>query len=201
MGKIIEFGASFNPPGNHHSIIAKRLIEIFDKVIIAPCGIRLDKPSTAAASPFHRKEMIKLAFADIPSLEIDFYDLDNNTFTPTWMLDKRYKDRFPGSEIWHMIGGDLIFGGRNSNSEIQRIWDRGNEIWKDLNWAVIDHSDYPIDPRDLPPRNMLVKMNAFRGRSTVIRRRLTSGQPIDDLVRPEVAEYIYENRLYSPDPK
>lgn len=201
MNKVIEFGASFNPPGNHHIIIAKKLTEIFEKVIIVPCGIRSDKPSTAAAPPTHRKEMVKLAFSDIPNLEIDFYDFDNNVFTPTWMLDQRYKQKFPGSEIWHMVGGDLIFGGRNSKSEIQQIWNKGPEIWNKLNWAVIDHHDYPIDERDLPPHNMIVKMEAFRGRSTLVRRRRIFGQDIDDLVSSKVAEYIYKHRLYLPDSK
>ncbi len=196
MKKLIEFGASFNPPGNHHFLIARRLIEIFDKVIIVPCGIRSDKPSTAAAPPLGRKEMVRLAFGKIPSLEIDYYDLDNNTFTPTWILDVRLKAKYPEFEIWHMIGGDLVFMGRNGDSEIQRVWDKGREIWETLNWAVIDHPDYPIDPRDLPPKHCLVEMNSFFGRSTLIRRKAARSEPIGDLVPPEVEKYIVENGLY-----
>jgi|SRR3989344_609381 len=194
--RLVIFGASFNPPANHHIIIARRLIEEFDKVIIIPCGIRSDKPSTTAASPPHRKEMVKLAFSNIQNVEIDHYDLDNDTFTPTWMLDEKYKDKFPEYEIWHMTGGDLILMGRNGNSEIQRLWNKGERVWKNLNWAVIDHPDYPIDPRDLPPKNCLIKMDAFFGRSTLIRRRAARNESISDLVPSELEKYIKKNNLY-----
>lgn len=196
LPRIGIFGSSLNPPGNHHIFIAKELAKFFDKTFIIPCGIRTDKPSTASASPANRKEMTKLAFSKIPDLEIDFYDLDNNIFTPTWFLDQKYRKLFLNYEIWNIVGGDIIEGGHERKSEIQRVWQKGEEIWKSLNWAIIDQPDCQIDARDLPPNNLLIKMGRFKGRSTKIRNNITAGLPITDLVPQKIEYYITKNNLY-----
>lgn len=194
--QIALFGLSANPPANHHLLIVLRLIEIFGKVIVIPRGTDSNKPSTAETAPLQRKEMVKLAFSSLPNIEIDFYDLDNNIFTPTGMIDQKYKTLFPDLKIWHVIGGDLVKGGASGKSQIQTRWRKGKEIWNNLNWTVIDHPDFPIDPKDLPPNNTTIKMNRFSGRSTAVRERIRSGQPITGLVPIKVEEYIIKNNLY-----
>lgn len=196
MKKIAIFGFSANPPGNHHFKIVKTLTCLFEKVFVIPRGTNSNKPSIAETTPLQRKEMVKLAFNGLLDMEIDFFDLNNDVFTPTWIIDKKYKVMFPGSEIWHVVGGDLIEGGANGNSEIQKKWRRGKEIWDNLNWAVIDQSNYPINPVDLPPKNILIKMDRFEGRSTEIRNRIKANQSISNLVSPKVEKYIIENNLY-----
>ena len=161
MSDIILFGLSANPPANHHIGIVRSLLEVSSKVIIIPSGTRKQKPSTSTTSPKDRKEMVSLAFGQVPNTEIDFYDLDNETFTPTWLLDKKYKDKFPDSKIWHAIGGDLVAGGKNGESEIQRIWQKGNEIWNQLNWIIIDHPLLPVNSEDLPPNGKIVEISGF----------------------------------------
>ncbi|MDP3792357.1 MAG: nicotinate-nicotinamide nucleotide adenylyltransferase [bacterium] len=196
MKKLVIFGASFNPPANHHLLIVKKLIESFEKVIIIPRGTDSNKSSTAATTHSQRKDMVNLMFSEIPEVEIDFRDLDHNVFTPTWMIDQKYKAKFPDLEIWHAIGGDLIKDGGNGNSEIQTKWQKGSEIWTNLNWAVIDHLGLPANPKDLPPHRILVKMPRFGGRSTTIRNLIAISQSIKDLVNPSVEEYIIKNGLY-----
>lgn len=196
MSKIIIFGLSANPPANHHLLIVQKLIEIFGKVVIIPRGSNSDKPSTTTTTHDQRKEMVHLVFSGLPHIEIDFSDLDKNIFTPTWMIDQKYKTKFPDSEIWHAIGGDLIKDGAGGNSEIQTKWQKGSEIWTNLNWAVINHPGLPINPDDLPPKSMTIKMDSLEGRSTIIRNRLASGQSITDLVPPKVEKYIIKNNLY-----
>ncbi|OGN10447.1 MAG: hypothetical protein A3J46_04955 [Candidatus Yanofskybacteria bacterium RIFCSPHIGHO2_02_FULL_41_11] len=197
MSDIILFGLSANPPANHHIGIVRSLLEVSSKVIIIPSGTRKQKPSTSTTSPKDRKEMVSLAFGQVPNTEIDFYDLDNETFTPTWLLDKKYKDKFPDSKIWHAIGGDLVAGGKNGESEIQRIWQKGNEIWNQLNWIIIDHPLLPVNSEDLPPNGKIVEISGFSGRSTDVRNRVAAGQPITELVPPEIEKYILKKGLYT----
>lgn len=196
MSKVAIFGFSANPPGNHHLVIVQKLLEVFEKVIVMPRGTDSNKPSTAETTTFQRKEMVKLVFSNIQNVEIDFFDLDENIFTPTWMIDQKYKARFSNLEIWHAAGGDLIKGGNKVRSEIQERWQKGLEIWTNLNWAVIDHLDYPIDLRDLPPHSMLIKIDKLGGRSTTIRNKVATGQPINNLVPPEIESYIKNHNLY-----
>lgn len=193
---VIIFGFSANPPANHHLTIIHKLIELFGKVIIIPRGTNSDKPSTSKTTPDQRRDMVNLIFANEPNVEIDFYDLDNSLFTPTWMIDQKYKARFPDSEIWHTVGGDIVDGGAENNSEIQKRWQKGSEIWTKLNWAVISHSNCPVNPDDLPPKNMLIKMGGFGGRSTDVRNRIATNLSISNLVSPKIEEYIVRNNLY-----
>lgn len=196
MSKLVIFGFSANPPANHHLAIVKKLIRSFGKVFIIPRGTDSNKLSTTTTTHNQRKDMVNLMFSDLPNIEIDFSDLDRNIFTPTWMIDQKYKTRFPNSEVWHAIGGDLIKDGKSNNSEIQRMWQKGQEIWTNLNWAVIDNSGCPTDPEDIPPKNIIIKMDRLSGRSTTIRNKVAASQPISNLVSPEIERYIEDHNLY-----
>ncbi len=207
-GKLIEnrifakqgvaiYGGSFNPPGRHHEAIVKRLADIFDKVIIAPCGIRSDKSSTAIVSAQHRKAMIGPAFNGMKDVELDFSDLDSGKFTATYFLNEKYAKMFPGADLWFVVGNDLIEGGRSADSEIQRTWVRGEEIWRDLNFAVVEHTGASVARVDLPPRTRIISLpDAVLGRSTIIRERIGRGESINKMVSPEVVDYIKKNNLY-----
>ncbi len=196
MKQVVIFGFSANPPANHHLAIIQELLKVFGKVIVIPRGTDQNKLSTAATTHNQRKDMVNLMFSDLPNIEIDFSDLDGNIFTPTWMIDQKYKTKFPDLEIWHAAGGDLIKGGGEGHSEIQERWQKGSEIWTNLNWAVIDNPDCPIDLKDLPPKNIIVKIGKLSGRSTTIRNKVATSQTISNLVSPEVEEYITKNGLY-----
>ncbi|KKT81909.1 MAG: hypothetical protein A3B99_04475 [Candidatus Yanofskybacteria bacterium RIFCSPHIGHO2_02_FULL_44_12b] len=196
MSKIVIFGGALNPPANHHVAIVKKLAEAFDKVIIIPSGVRSEKPSTSVISPEHKKEMAKLAFQNIAGVKIDFYDLDNNIFTPHWMLNEKYRNQYPGAEIWFAVGGDIVVGGKTGDSEIQRLWQKGREIWNNLNYAVISPQDYPVSFEDLPPKNVVIGLDKLVGRSTLIRKRLAGNLPIDDLAPVPVVKYIKKHNLY-----
>ena len=195
--KISIFGFSANPPANHHLSIIQGLTRVFDRVIVIPRGTSSNKTSTATTTTGQRMDMVKLIFSPFPDLKIDLNDLDNNIFTPTWMIDEKYKKLFPNSEVWHAVGGDLIEGGKDGNSEIQKIWQKGNEIWQSLNWAVIDHKAHPISKTDLPPKNLLVTIEKIGGRSTIIRNRVALDQSISEFVPQVIEKYIKQNDLYN----
>lgn len=194
--RIVIFGGSFNPSGKNHIQIAKRLSESFNKVIIVPCGERSDKPSANIIPIVYRKEMIKMAFEGMAKVEIDLYDLENNVYTPTYLLQERYAKLFPNAEIWHFVGGDIVTGGRNEKSEIHHVWEKGNEIWQNLNFLVIHRPGYKVEPEDMPPFSEFIEIKNFYGSGTMIRKRIKAGEPINDLVIPEIAEYIKKHKLY-----
>ena len=194
--RIAVFGGSFNPSAVNHKLIVEKLSEIFDLVIIAPCGIRADKPSTAIATPAQRKKMAMMTFQGIPKTELDFYDLDSGAFTPTYLLQERYAQRFPDAEIWFAIGDDLVAGGHDGNSEIQKSWQRGQEVWQNLKFIIVTQPSKRPDNADLPPLAEVLEINEIIGRSTKVRERISKGEPIDDLVAPEVAQYIQSQALY-----
>jgi len=193
--RIAIFGGSFNPPGLHHQQIVK-ILEMFDQVIIVPCGKRPDKPSANILPLEHRLAMIKLAFVEDERIKLDLNDLEQDAYTPTYQLEELYASDFPEAEIWHVVGEDIVAGGCKKRSEIHHFWNHGREIWDNLNWAVLTRDGYGANTEDLPPNHMLIEIDGLFGSGTKIRDRIKAGLSINNLVAPEIAEYIHQHNLY-----
>ena len=72
-----------------------------------------------------------------------------------------------------------------TNRVIQREWTRGNDLWNEANFAILNRSGHPMDPADLPPHHRVFEIERD-GSSLAIRNRVFHRQPIDELVVPEV---------------
>ncbi|NQT49747.1 nicotinate-nicotinamide nucleotide adenylyltransferase [Candidatus Kuenenbacteria bacterium] len=193
--KIVCFGGSFNPTAIHHRLIAERLTWEFGRVVAIPCGMRPDKASAGLVSANHRAEMALLTFARIPNVVVDLSDVANEDFARTYDLDLKMKARY-GDNVWHAIGTDLVTGGARGESEIQRRWYKGQELWNKANFIVMSRSGSRAGDEDLPPHSEVLIVD-FPGSSTEIRNRLARGESIEGLVTPTVERYILENKLYT----
>jgi len=193
--RAVIYGGSFNPPALHHRQIVMRLREWFDEVIVVPSGIRKNKDSLMAATIFDRRELVKFNFADIPNVTICDYDLEHDVFTPTYALYERYKADYQDKEVWYAVGADLVIGGAKGESEIQRLWIKGHEVWNNLNFAVITRVGFNLRKEDLPPHAEVIDVD-FVGASTNIRELIAKGEDVSPFVKKEVNEYIKEKKLY-----
>ncbi len=195
--RVALFGGSFNPTCKHHEQIAEKLREEFSSVVIVPCGSnRSDKDSVRAVSDEDRKALAIISFVGIPGVSLDLSDLEKHVYTPTYLLEERYAAKYPNSEIWHVIGSDLVKGGKDGNSEIQRIWARGKELWQNLKFYVISRPGYELDPEDLPPISKLCEIPSIYGSGTLLRSMIDKGEDVSNLVSEEVLAYIKANKLY-----
>lgn len=193
--KIGILGGSFDPAGIHHLTIVREVLklDLFDKIIVLPCGPRPDKKSVEDIDPVYRAAMLEITFRHIQdTIEIELNDMEKEVFTRTIDVEKRYQDN---AEVWHIVGYDLVqFGGAGA-SAIQREWTDGNRLWEKSRFVVVKRKDYQFDERDLPPHSILVQTE-IEGSSTEIRNRRFNHHPIDDMVVPEVADYIERYGLY-----
>lgn len=194
--QIAVFGGSFNPPAKHHREIAARLSREFDEVVVVPCGPRPDKLTVGDIEPLHRAVMADLTFRGLPRVRVELFDLERGTFTRTRQLDEMFRG---AGEVWHAVGTDLLVGGGDGKSLIHEVWERGPELWHELNFAVINRPDYAIRSADLPPRHRLIAPGTS-GASTEIRERAFRRQPLDGLVTPEVEAYVERHNLYRGTP-
>ena len=137
-------------------------------------------------------------FADLPNVVLDTSDLDEGVFTPAWALDEKYKAVYPGVEIWHAVGAEAVAGGAEGKAEIQRLWKKGPEIWRELNFVVISRPGFRVSAADLPPKNEVVEIENFFGASTFIRTLLSTGRESEaqTALFPPVYEYVRERGLY-----
>ncbi|MDP3727798.1 MAG: NAD(+)/NADH kinase [bacterium] len=193
MKKVALLGGSLNPPGLHHRAIARALSREFDLVRIVPCGPRPDKATTNDIAPLHRAAMADLAFQRLASnIEVELFDLEQATFTPNHLLGERLIDL---GEVWHVVGTDLVAGGGEGRSFIQRSWAEGWQLWAGANFVIALGDDEAATPKDYPPRHRIVRFSGA-ARSTLIRERVFRHEPYEHLVTPEVAAYIARYDLY-----
>jgi NAD kinase len=190
--QLAIYGGSFNPPGLHHRATVEMLCRQFDEVVIVPCGPRPDKPVTNDVDPIHRAAMVDLSFRGITKARVELFDLESSTFTRTYDLDRRFK---PEGIVWHVVADEFVRGGQRNESIIQREWTRGNELWNEANFAILNRSGNPLAPADLPPNHRVFETERD-GASLAIRNRAFHREPIADLVVAEVDAYIRRHRLY-----
>lgn len=190
--QIALFGGSFNPPGLHHLEIAQELINNFDAVLIVPCGPRPDKQSTNEIASEHRRKMIELTFAGLEKIRFEFFDLGNNTFTRTIDLEKRFKQE---GEIWHVVGADLVAGGRSGESPIQKSWHEGQYLWDNSRFAIFARLGYTLEPADLPKHSRLFGV-VNPASSQEIRELIQAHREFGHLLPETVKTYIQKMKLY-----
>src|SRR5947209_3530430 len=187
--RIAVYGASFDPPGLHHRQIVETLRQHFDQVIVVPAGARPDKP--AAIDSAYRAALTDLTFRGADGVEVDLHDLEHATFTPAHEVERRYADR---GEVWHVVGNEIVRGGRREASVIHREWHDGRELWNSLNFAVFKHRGHPLPDEDLPPKHVVIPVETH-GSSYALREKLARGEPVDGMIS-SAAEYVRRHRLY-----
>jgi NAD+ kinase len=192
--QLVIFGGSFNPPGNHHVEIARHLAERFDEVVVVPCGPRSDKGTTSDSDSVHRAAMCDMAFRGITRVTVDLFDLEREEFTPTRELAARY--RAADTEVWHCIGADLVKGGAQGASDIQRSWVGGTDLWNDERFVVWNREGYELSDADLPPNAVRVDSHAGGASSSAIRRGILEHRSVADLVPGDVHRHIERHELY-----
>ena len=189
---VALFGGSFNPPGLHHHNVAKALSPLFDEVLVVPCGPRPDKLVTNDLEPVYRAAMCDIAFRNLPKVSVELFDLEQATFTRTQELAARFSDR---GEIWHVVETALTEGGGAGQSAIHRNWEHGARLWQEGRFVVIAGKGDEPDPADLPPHHKLVHLNS-EGSSTEIRERLYHRKPYQQMLTPQIAQFIERYGLY-----
>jgi len=195
--KIAIYGGSFNPPSKHHEQIIDKLSREFDKVIVVVCGSdRGDKESVREVSNEDRGIMANIAFTGFPNVELDLDDLKAGVYTPTYLLEEKYAAKYPNAEIWHVVGSDLIRGGFDKNSEIQRGWQHGQEIWQFLKFYIILRPGYELVNGDLPPIAKACEIPEICGSGTMVRKMIKNHEDARPFVDGAVLAYIEAHNLY-----
>ena len=189
---VAILGGSFNPPGMHHRRIAQLAAEHCDSVVVVPCGPRPDKPVTDDVPPIYRAAMVDMTFRGLPRVRVDLFDLEQPCFTRSHLLAQRYQQH---GEIWHVLDAQLLQGGGQGESTVQRQWEQGAELWQRGRFLVVARPDAQPDPDDLPPTHRVLTLEHGRV-GAEIRNQVFHHRSVEGLVQPEVARYIERHRLY-----
>ena len=189
------FGGSFNPPHTGHVALARAVVAagMADMVLMVVSPQNPLKTGCADLAPdATRLEMTRLATAPYPELEVS--DIEMSMPRPSFTADTldRLAVLHPRWRLRLIVGAD--------NWAVFDRWKRGDYIA--ANYAPIVYPRpgielYGADGHLLREgAEVLADAPSFQVSSTEIRRRLASGEPVNNMVAPGVIEYINAHRLY-----
>jgi nicotinate-nucleotide adenylyltransferase len=191
-------GGTFNPPHLGHLVCAQEAHSQLglDHVLFVPASIPPHKPVEHEPGPEHRLEMCRLAVADDERFAVS--DMELQREGPSFTVDtlKVLSTQAPQDELVLILGGDIAAG--------LTEWHEPEQV---LELATVAIAERRGTPRDEVDRTLAQLHGGDRARffamprievsSTMLRRRVSHGQPIRYYVPDQVEEYIQRHGLYS----
>jgi len=207
--KIGIFGGTFDPIHVGHLRVAGEFAAAFglDKVLMM---VAATPPHRAppVASPEDRLRMVKLAVQKFPDLTAS--DIELVREGPSFTLDtvQEVRESAGGALIWMALGGDAY--------ALIRSWHRPEDVLAQTQLVVLTRPGYSVDlmaplPKGMSERYTLsgdtyvhdsgatlrtLQVSPLNVSSSMIRKAVSEGDSIGDLVTVEVLQYIRQKDLY-----
>jgi nicotinate-nucleotide adenylyltransferase len=194
------FGGSFDPVHNGHLALARacQTQAKLDEVWFTPTAIQPLKRQGPHATNAERVEMLRLATGENTGWRVCTLEIDRGG--PSYTVDtlRQLHGELPESSLFFLIGSDAL-------RDVPR-WKAPEEIFR-LATPLVVHREGEPEPDLAPLRKLsteatqprLIEMAPSNVSSTEIRRRVASGQAIDELVPRAVADYIASTGVYDHD--
>ena len=200
-GRLGILGGMFNPPHAGHLALARAAASGLGlrQVLLTPVLIPPHKPARWDPGAQHRMRMCQLAIGNDPRLAVCTLELERPG--PSYTVDtlRSIHASDPDAELTLIVGADM--------ASTLVSWREPREILKLASLAVAEREATSrrdvldaLAPLDGEAHTEFVEMPRIDISSSLVRKHLTSGEPIDDLVGAEVAAYIAEHELYGRQP-
>lgn len=195
--KVGILGGTFDPLhiGHLHIALCARHVLGLDEALVMPAGSPPHKPDERITSGGARLEMIRAAIEGIEGLGCSDLDLHGNAPSYTSDLLEKFRAQHPDTDLWFIIGSDSLHE--------FHTWHRPNRILEFTRLAVAERPGWPVgslaEQPDVPELSGSVDRFAtvpLDLSSTIIRRRVAHGLPIDWLVPPRLLNLIQETGIY-----
>jgi nicotinate-nucleotide adenylyltransferase len=185
--KIGLYGGSFDPVHLGHLLVAQAAREELglDRMFFIPAAQSPFKPDNKPISGADRLRLLRLALAGKTWCEIDGQEVHRGGVSYTIDTVRDYARRFPGAQIFYLIGGD--------NVAKLPLWREAEELARLAEFVVVPR---PGRPLPVPYRGRALKGFPLGVSSSQIRARIREGLPIEDLVPVAVAEAIRSSGFY-----
>lgn len=184
------FGGSFDPVHCGHLLVAQAACEelALSRLFFIPAAQSPFKPESAPAPANERLRLLRLALAGRCDYEIDPQEIARGGTSFTIDTVRDYARRFPGAELFYLIGADHI--------GLLPKWRAAEELARLVEFVVIPRPGQT--PAASPPGFRLRTLTGFPlgVSSSQVRARVKAGLTVAGLVPAAVAEAIHNNRLY-----
>ena len=193
MKRVGIFGGAFDPPHIGHLRLAQQCRERLglEELLIVPTFHSPHKPNPNTDFD-HRLEMCRLTFQ---GKLYNVTDIERQIGGEGYTINtlRKIKENYPkGTKFFLIIGGDMLFYFDN--------WFRYESILKECSVVAAareedSYADLTEKAAELGHVKVL-NLPVTEISSTEIRDKLQSGGDASELLTPEAAEYIAENKLY-----
>jgi nicotinate-nucleotide adenylyltransferase len=194
------FGGAFDPPHLAHHALAQAAVAQFqlDQLLVMPTGQAWHKNRDLTAAE-HRLAMARLAFADVPQVQVDARETQRTGPTYTFDTLTELRQEHPHAKLFLFIGSD--------QARAFHTWHQWQGI---LKLATVvearreavtgaeasEAAEWHNTPQEKPFVSAVLQMPNMRCNATDIRASIAQGQPISEWLSPSVWHYIQQHRLY-----
>ena len=200
MERIGIYGGTFNPPHIGHIQAAKQAVKALglSKLLIIPAYAPPHKAVLPTNSPTagQRLEMLRIAVADCPEIEVSDMELRREGISYTVETVLALKRQYPEGELVLLMGTDMFLTFES--------WMRWEEILQNAALGVFYRGDKGEKPAIARKKEELEALGAsvtlvqndVIAISSTQMRRLLAFRCAGELLPAGVLDYIRENRLY-----
>lgn len=186
--RIGIFGGTFNPIHFGHLVLAEQAHEKLnlDRVIFVPCYYPPHKKSSRLATPGQRYSMVKLAIQGNPRFKVS--DIEIKRKGRSYSVDtlRQLRDKYKKAKLFFISGSDV-------SGQISK-WKSINEIFRLAQFVLAKRPGYKLKKYN---RNIsIISITELDISSSMVRRKIKTGQSIRYLMPMRVYKYIKEKRLY-----
>ncbi len=198
--KIAIYGGSFNPPHIGHAEAARASSEALnpDKFLIIPTNTPPHKDlEENSPDPVQRLEFCRLAFGEIPGVEVSDMEIQREGKSYTADTVERLTEQYPGAELFLVMGTDMFLAFRS--------WYRWQYLLDTCTLAVLSREDFDrreirLFKEELEKENdakvVLIPHTPLPMSSTEVREKLRRGLGSEELPQA-VYECIIRNGFYN----
>lgn len=196
--RIGIFGGSFDPVHKEHKNCVRAAVEglRLDKLFVMPAHTPPHKPYRVLSSDADRMQLCRLAFSDIPEVEVSDYEILQGGTSYTYLTCRHFKELYPDDELFFLVGTDML---RDFPT-----WKNPQSIVNDAHIAVCGRHDeegwweeeQAAFRRKFGKDFVRIHYNGADVSSTKIRVLAGAGMRLTDFLEENVEAYIRERHLY-----
>jgi nicotinate-nucleotide adenylyltransferase len=192
-GRLGIFGGTFNPVHIGHLIAAQEVREKMrlSRVIFVPSAYPPHKIEQDLASARHRLNMLKLAIDKISGFSISTLEIERGGKSYSVDTMRQFKKQYSKTtKFFFILGIDAA-------AEIF-TWKEVNNFLRLCKIIAVNRPGLSLkNVSKKPPSKHIVSVIPIGISSSLIRKRITEGKPINYLVPEKVEKYIKRHKLYT----
>ena len=196
--KIGVMGGTFNPIHNSHIYLANeyvRQLEL-DRMVIVPSHLPPHKSALGLASSTDRLEMCRLATQGLDVFHVTEFEIKEGGKSYTYRTLRHILEKYPDSQLYLIMGADMFMTVQD--------WRLAPEIYKMAilcggqrekgELTMLDIHKQVLETKGA--KCMIIDLDAKPLSSTQIREMILQGENPEELLHPDVWQYILDKCLY-----